>query len=431
MPSLLQRLTRPSPTRAAAVALSVDESRGVPAQTINNNYDAFARFGYAGNGVVFACIAERRRVFSDVEFRWQRLADKALFGSQTLSLVENPWPGGTTQDLLDRMMVHNDLGGNSYVHRSTLPRTGQPILQPLRPDWVQLVVDPAGAEVLAYIYWEGGKHSGADPQVLPADDVAHFYTNDDPTHPWRGMSWLTPVLREIETDGQHTKYQQKFYENAATPALLIRTEKVIESEEARRQLRDQLERRHSGWQNAFRTLILDDGADATPLGFNFEQSQFVEARAENESRIVMASSVPGILVGSSKGHDASTYSNFGQASRSFATKMKPMWRNVCGSLERVVDFPPNTRGGVRLWYDDSDNAAQREDAKDEAENLGLKSRAIRQLLDAGFTADSAVAAIEGNDLSLLDHSGLFSVQLQPAGANPVEQSETEGPDDDD
>jgi hypothetical protein len=47
----------------------------------------------------------------------------------------------------------------------------------------------------------------------------------------------------------------------------------------------------------------------------------------------------------------------------------------------------------------------------------LKAATLRNLVDAGFTADSAVTAVETGDFTSLEHSGLFSVQLQPPGAN--------------
>lgn len=40
---------------------------------------------------------------------------------------------------------------------------------------------------------------------------------------------------------------------------------------------------------------------------------------------------------------------------------------------------------------------------------------IRTLVDAGFTPASVVGAVEKDDISLLEHSGLFSVQLQRSG----------------
>ena len=43
-------------------------------------------------------------------------------------------------------------------------------------------------------------------------------------------------------------------------------------------------------------------------------------------------------------------------------------------------------------------------------------KATEQLVKEGFTADSAKAAVLGQNMSLLQHSGLISVQLQPPGA---------------
>jgi hypothetical protein len=88
--------------------------------------------------------------------------------------------------------------------------------------------------------------------------------------------------------------------------------------------------------------------------------------------------------------------------------MRSLWRNAAGSLETIVPAP----SGSRLWFDDRDIAFLREDMKDQAEIQDLNSRTIRTYTDAGFTADSAVAAVMAGDLSLLKHSGLYSVQLQ-------------------
>jgi hypothetical protein len=54
----------------------------------------------------------------------------------------------------------------------------------------------------------------------------------------------------------------------------------------------------------------------------------------------------------------------------------------------------------------------------------VKARTIRQLVDAGYEPDSAVAAVEAEDMTLLKYSGLYSVQLrkpqtgQPPAADP-------------
>jgi hypothetical protein len=58
----------------------------------------------------------------------------------------------------------------------------------------------------------------------------------------------------------------------------------------------------------------------------------------------------------------------------------------------------------------------------------MRASAIKQLLDAGYTADTVVKAIDNDDMSLLEHSGLFSVQLQPAGTSTPDPEPAPEPD---
>lgn len=104
-----------------------------------DTFAGIASQAYAANGVVFACMLVRQLVFSSVRFQWQRLLNGSpsdTFGDQTLALVERPWPGGTTQDLLSRMIQDADLAGNSYWVRQ-----GDELVR-LRPDWVQVIGKP-------------------------------------------------------------------------------------------------------------------------------------------------------------------------------------------------------------------------------------------------------------------------------------------------
>jgi phage portal protein BeeE len=193
-----------------------------------NNFVGLASQAYATNGVVFACMMVRQLVFSSVRFRWQILRNgkpSDTFGNADLALLERPWVGGTTQDLLSRMIQDADLCGNSYW----TVQSGEFVH--LRPDWVDVVVEPRmlrdgrgqiGWRKLGYLYTEGGIQSGNDPVPLLADEVVHFAPIPDPLACFRGMSWLTPILREIQADQAMTTHQRRFFDNAATPNMVIK-----------------------------------------------------------------------------------------------------------------------------------------------------------------------------------------------------------------
>lgn len=388
-----------------------------------DNFQGLATQAYAANGVVFACMLVRQLVFSSVRFQFQQFLKgkpSDTFGDTTLSVLERPWSGGTTQDMLSRMIQDADLAGNSYWVRQ-----GNELVR-LRPDWVQIVGKPrymnkpsggrgtgqVGWVKLGYIYTEGGTASQNEGVPFTVDEVAHFAPIPDPLAVFTGMSWLTPILREIQADQAMTRHQRKFFDNGATVNMIIK-HPVGADAAAVKKWGDELQARLGGVDNAWKNLNLYPGADATPVGANFQQIDFKKVRGGGETRVAAAAQVPPIIVGLSEGLESATYSNYGQARRRFADgTMHPLWANTAGSLERVVP-PPNSSS--RLWYDATDIPFLREDEADAANIAAVRAATINTYVAAGFTPESAVKAVDSGDINLLVHSGLVSVQLLPPG----------------
>ena len=306
----------------------------------------------------------------------------------------------------------------------------------MRPDWVSIVLgsdnDPSvtsldiDAEVLGYMYYPGGKRSQNKPVALLADEVAHFAPIPDPTAVFRGMSWLTPVVREVMGDNAATAHKLQFFENGATPNLIVKRADDIDKGPFKEWVK-QMEEGHAGVANAYRTLYLTAGADATVVGANLQQLDFKVVQGAGETRIAAAAGVPPIIVGLSEGLAAATYSNYGQARRAYADLWaRPNWRNIAGSLATIVSPPPGAP--VRLWYDDRDIPFLAEDQKDAADIQQVKASSIRALVDTGFKADAVIKAVMAGDMSLLQgqHTGLFSVQLQAPGSLKMPVGEVPG-----
>jgi phage portal protein BeeE len=392
--------------------------------TLSNNVDrvsgafpALASYGHGANGVVFSVMAVRQFVFSAARFRWQRIRDgkpSDMFGNRDLAILETPWVGGTTQDLLSRMIQDADLAGNSFnVLDTPLTRLGgddQAEIVRLRPDWVQIVTRPRyrpdgqlGNRKVGFLYTEGGPQSGNDPAALLLDEVAHFMPTPDPLHPFRGMSWLTPVIREVENDSLMNSHKRKFFENGATPNMII-SHAAGADREAIIAFNKRLEAENGGVANAYKTLNLYPGADATVVGSDMKQVDFKQVQGAGETRIAAAGGTPPVIVGLSEGLESATYSNYGQARRRFGDgTIHPLWQNVAGSLAPLLPSP----GAVtRLWYDADNIPFLREDEKDAALIQQTRATTVNSLITAGYTPDSVI-----------EHSGLYSVQLQALGAD--------------
>lgn len=402
-----------------------------PAEPIADDFTGYVLGALRGSGPVASVEGFRCRVLSEARFLFQRITSGRpgeMFGAADLDLLEHPWTGGTTGDLITRMLLHADFGGSAYVYR------GPDEMVIMRPDWVDIVLTERmvsiggvqrqiGWQRLGYAWWEGGRQSGSDPVILLPDEVCQFTPLPDPLASWRGMSWLTPIIRETQADKQATRHKQHFLDNAATPNLAVSLKSVTTPKQFR-EFVDTMDEAHNGAENAGRTLYLGGGADVTVVGKDMKEMDFSGIVGKGETRIANASGIHPVVVGFSEGMQGSSLNagNYGAAKRMTVDgTLRPTWRNLAGSLE--VLFPPpvskrgTTLGPARLWLDTRDVAFLRDDETDAAEIGQTEASTMRTLLDAGFTPESVQAAMAaGRDWNLLVHSGLFSVQLQPPGS---------------
>lgn len=407
-------------------------------------FEEYVAEGFKESAVVFACEAVRLSVFSEARIAYRRLnagRPGEVYSTSSLNIMRHPWPGATTGDLLTTALSHADFAGNSFAVRRIRNGVRSERIQLPRPDWMQIViglpdgeapedptVDPVhdlGGVVVGYLYHPGGIHRG-DPVPLMANEVAHFKPIPDPVAPWRGMSWLTPVAREVAGDKQATVHKNKFYQNGATPNMIVKT--GFEDPEIYEKWVTLFRERMEGASNAYKSLVLGAGMDATVVGRDFQQLDFKAVQGAAETRIAAASGVGAVMAQLSEGLQGSSLNagNYAAARRRVADALfRPLWRSFVGSYETILPIPRNSE----LWYDDRDIAFLREDEKDAASIQQTRAITVRSFLDGGFTAESAVAAVENDDLKLLEHTGLFSVQLQPANSSaPVDNSSNMGED---
>lgn len=402
-------------------------------EAIGNDFEAYINGAYKSNGTVFACILARQRVFSEARFQFRRFEDgrpQGLFDDLSLALLKRPWMGGTTGELLSRMEQDASLAGNFWATRAddegrlgkAARGDGLRIVR-LRPDRVKILIgsrsgNPHAPDATVLGYLHTAPATGMHPEIetfLMPDEAVHYSPIPDPDARFRGMSWLTPLMKEIEADKLATIHKGKFFQNAAVPNFAMTFDKDTGEDEFD-EFVEKFNAEHKGAWNAYKTLFLMGGADIKPLTTDFKQLEFATTQGKGESRIASAAEVPPSWVGFSEGLQGSALNagNFNSARRRFADgTIRPLWRIAAASLERLVEVPT----GAELWYDDRDISFLREDQKDVAEIQSKQAVALRALTDAGYDPDAAVRFLTSDDLGQLlgSHSGLFSVQLQPPG----------------
>lgn len=389
---------------------------GQRTEPIEANFSGLVSHGLKNNGIVWTCSAVRLEVFAQARFKFRKLTAGragALFGTNALAPLERPWPGGTTGQLLARIITDLDMAGNFYG-----ALTDEGIMR-LRPDWVDIILEPLrigagqiGHRKVGYAYYEGGARD-RDVTILLPDEVCHFAPKPDPSAMYRGMTWLTPIVREVMGDSAYTRHKVSFVDNAATPNLAVTLAKEVQPE-LFDQFVEKMDAAHKGPQAAGKTLYLGGGADVTVVGADMRQLDFKVVQGAGETRIAAASGVGAVIAQFSEGMQGSALNsgNYNASRRRFGDiTLRHLWQETCGALAPLVNVPR----GAELWYDEPAIPFLQEDAKDSADIEQVKASTIANLVKEGFTADSAKAAVMAKDMTLLEHTGLVSVQLQTPG----------------
>ena len=372
-------------------------------------FNSYGSLAMGANSVVFGCLRERVNLLSQAPFKFRNKTTKKLFGSPALGPLEDPWPGAKTPDLWARMELDASLAGNAFV------RTTGDGFERLRPDRVtivsEIVPDALGRRarrVLGYAYHVGSYDVGREYEYYDIDEVAHWAPMIDPLASFRGMSWLTPILREVDSDSAMTEHKLQHLKNGATPNLLLKYQRRLDPTKVD-EIRKRFGARYSGSDNSGRALIMDEGADATVIGSTLANMDFANVQAVGAIRIGFAAGLPSELLPVQGGAKTLPDSVYAAAIQRFADMtMRPLWQSACGVLEKLVEVPD----GAELWFDPSGIAALQPGEQAAAATSQAQVASINTLIMAGFSADSAVAAVVAGDMSLLSHTGLVSVQMQ-------------------
>lgn len=372
------------------------------------------------NGVVAAAVSARALLMSQVRFTWRNnrasTTPGRLFGDRTLGVLERP--GQMTRPEMLHLAEQDVSYSGSWIAR----RVGDEVFR-LRPDWVTIVLGsdtgpvdgwvPPDARITGYIYSDPVKRGRAE--VFLPDEIIHWKPEPHPLEWWRGQSWVTSIVQEIRNDGQATNHTSKFFEHAATPNMVFTMDPTLTAEQVK-EFADLTNSLHGGSQNAYKNMFLGGavgnvqivGSENAALGLKDIQGGY-------EARIASRARVPAVVLGIREGMAGSALNsgNYAQTRRLWADGwFTPTVQGLCASVERVMHPAPD----AELWYDSTEVLFLQEDQKDKADIQNTKAAAIRQLTDAGYDPLSVIDAIENDDYSLLRHSGLYSVQLQPPGA---------------
>lgn len=377
---------------------------------------------YESDSVVFACESKRINVFSEARFQWQQLVNGRpgdLFGNKELALLENPWPGATTTDLLKCVEMDVAQFGNSYWV--------------IDGDGYLLRLDPMNVKIITEAIWDSvtgfrvGERLVGYAYMSTRDSIT-IYSPEEIAHhkpipscnQFLGQSWISSCLPDIESDMLLTDHKRVELRTGASLAYVVSVDKTVKADDLAK-FAEKFRAQYEGRENTGKTLFLGGGADIKTVSQTFGDLALAATQGATETRIAAAAGTHPVIIGLSEGMSGSSLNagNYTAAKRNFVDgTMRPLWRAFCGAFQWLLKVP----SGARLWYDDRDIAFLREDIKDQADVQVQEALTINTLILGGFDPDAVVAAVIANDFKRLigQHTGMTSVQLQmPLSGKPA------------
>lgn len=287
--------------------------------------------------VVYAAIKKKATTLGSVPLRLYPVgSDEPLERGPAVDLFNWINPMTSQSEFTHAITSSLDLKGNFYVYPDEEEEKGWPLnLWVVPPDWVKPIIREnvfLGWE----IDWQGQKI------ILTKDELIHGrYFNPHDTV--LGLSPLVALSATNDVRWGSVQYSKYFFENDATPGLIIESEhKVTDAQRLR--IEQMFFKERQGVKNSHRGLLLDGGATAKTLALSNKDIQLLELQSSTAEEVLYALDVPKTMLSIMEDIN---YATALQQDRSFWQKtMIPLGTLVTDSINKWL-----TPRGINARYD--------------------------------------------------------------------------------
>ena len=152
------------------------------------------------------------------------------------------------------------------------------------------------------------------------------------------MCPLTPVIRDVQGDDGMTAFKIRYLQNDATPNMVIRYAQRLQPGTVDA-IRERVQARYGGPENAGKTLVLDQGADLD-AGGQQPVARWTSARCRRSARSGSWRRARCRVSWSASSRCAAPGRGYQESMQKLANMWaRPQWRSVCGALSQIVDVP--------------------------------------------------------------------------------------------
>ena len=228
----------------------------------------------------------------------------------------------TTEDeFKEQSLLSLELQGNCYWYKAfdslNIPRE----LHWMRPDWVKIVPDRTNY-IKGYIYDNGIEKASFKPE-----EILHF-KYPHPKDFYYGQSPLSAARVAVESNIYSNVYAKNFFKNSSRPDGFLSTDKNLNPDQIVR-LGKQWDKLFKGYDNAYKTAILEAGMEYKLVGITQKDADFIAQQKNFREKILAIYRVPPVMV------NIYEYANYANSQE----QRKIFWADVLSKkLNRLANY---------------------------------------------------------------------------------------------
>jgi len=285
--------------KASAVQQAISMQRLGSAVWSERNYKEFADEGYKKNIIAYRAINEVSTSLSQID--WQLYTTdidknrKEIINHPLKDLLSRPNDQQGGSSFFEALAGFYQIAGNAYIE-SVGPDNKPPMeLYTLRPDRMKIVPGKFGPS--KYIYSVNGKDV---PWPVEENRILHLKTFN-PTDDWHGLSPMEAAAFSIDIHNAALEWNKSLLDNRCQPSGAVvydpKEGSSSLSEEEYNRLKQDIDSKFTGSENAGRPLLLEGGLKWVEMGLSPSDMDYINSKHVTSRDICLAYGVPPMLLG--------------------------------------------------------------------------------------------------------------------------------------
>lgn len=225
--------------------------------------------------------------------------DSELLVHPALTSLKRPSKGKSQYHLFGEYMAYMMTAGVVFWY---VPRVGATAVRKvitLNPFLLKEIKYDAEGSPLSYTFRNGSGEITYTAEEVIMDKLIN------PIDLGKVFSPLSPVAESVDASEGAMKYNKRFFQNDATPSLLIKIKKAL-SDEAKKRFKINWLNQFRGADNAHKFALSDADIDVTPLGASMKDMAFKDLNQVTDQRIMSNWKINKVLLGQTENVNRST-----------------------------------------------------------------------------------------------------------------------------